>query len=295
MMKIAVTGAAGKLGSNTCRELHRQGHEIVAIDRRQGDAIPVPLHAVDLLDSEAVLRLLDGCEAVVHLANYTSPRGAPMPRLFNENVAMNMNVFHAAHVHGIRRVIFASSIQVVASERESGEPESPAQVAYLPLDSDSPPNPTNGYALSKLVGETQLENMAMRYDWQAVALRLPSLFLPAHVRPPHPPSTRKRRPPSGTDPSQAQIGQAFCILSHTDAARLIATILQTELPGFRAYLPAYPKPRVNVPVADLIETHYASVPLRTPRERCTGLVDITRITNETGWVPEDKPPGTSPR
>ncbi len=284
-MKIAVTGAAGRLGTRTCRALLDGGHEVVAIDKVSKGPLPYDLHTVTLLDSSKVIQLLEGCEAVVHSGNYASAYSCPMPNLFNENVAMNMNVFHAAKVTGIRKVVFTSSIQVIASEEDPGEEEPEPEIAYLPLDGESPANPKNGYALSKLVGEMMLRNYAERLGWQAVALRLPTLFLKDDEEGP--------KPRGWLNPNwhvRASIGQGFAILSHWDAARLIRAFLESELKGFRVYLPAHPLPRVDRPVKELLQEYYDKVALRRLPEELTSLVDISHICKETGWRPQDPPP-----
>jgi hypothetical protein len=36
----------------------------------------------------------------------------------------------------------------------------------------------------------------------------------------------------------------------------------------------------------LIQRHFPNVPLKQPAETLTSLVDISRITRETGWTPK---------
>ena len=79
-MKVLVTGAAGKLGSLTVSALLRRGHEVRATDARYRADLPVRLDVRDLLDEHALYPLLDGMDALVHLANHPNPFAGPSPR-----------------------------------------------------------------------------------------------------------------------------------------------------------------------------------------------------------------------
>src|SRR4030095_4511357 len=93
------------------------------------------------------IEALDGAEAVVHLANIPAPGLRPPAVTFNQNTAMNFNVFQAAVKLGLRRVVWASS------ETTLGLPfDTPPR--YAPIDEDHFPYPTTTYALSQVVGET---------------------------------------------------------------------------------------------------------------------------------------------
>ena len=81
-MRILVTGGAGYIGSHTCLELLRAGHEVVVVDnlsnskaealRRVQELVGRPLvfHRVDLLDHAALDAAFAGpkIDAVIHFA-----------------------------------------------------------------------------------------------------------------------------------------------------------------------------------------------------------------------------------
>ena len=294
-IKVLVTGAAGRLGRYCVAELIASGFAVVATDRRNHDSGNPPVNILDLLDTNAVNSVMAGVEAVVHLGNHPSLLAAPKDRIFQENVAMNMNVFQAALKHGIGKIIFASSIQVIASEELEFSPVCPAPyVAYLPLDSDSPPQPANPYALSKWIGETMLRDYFVPAGIDAVALRFPTLVDPAGLA-----RLRKRNSEIGEQhhSAAARISQGFGALMYEDAARLVGTLLSRALPGYRVYLPAVTVPPTG-DVAELINTFYRGVPLRRSPVEMTGLIDISRLEKETGWrplIPMQEPPvGATP-
>ena len=130
----------------------------------------------DLRDPGDTLEVLRGCDAVVHLANIPAPGLFPPARTFNDNMAMNFNVFHAATQHGLQRVVWASS------ETTLGLPFA-TPPRYLPVDEHHYPLPTSAYALSKVASETIAEQMAGWSQIAFVALRFSNVFLPRRLRP----------------------------------------------------------------------------------------------------------------
>jgi nucleoside-diphosphate-sugar epimerase len=271
-MNVTVTGAAGKLGIHVCRALRDLGFSVRATDKTNRRLAQLTLVSANLLDSEACYRLVAGADAVVHLANHSDELDDAQ-KVFSENVAMNMNVFQAAAECGVRRVIFASSIQVVGDHRKTSSGSSHC-VPYLPLDGDTPTNPGNAYALSKLVGETTLFYFSRQGQLTGVAVRFPWLIDPLRHRFP------RQMPACAT-----KLEQVFSYLPFADAASLIAAILRAPLTGCRIYLPAHPRNRLGQTASDLIRRYYPTIPLRRPLEAIDALIDISRIQQETGWVP----------
>src|SRR5690606_25277279 len=111
----------------------------------------------DLCDEYFAHRVVEGVDAVVHLANHPNPVSGPTPqRLLADNVAMNVNVFQAAALLGVRCLVFASSVQaMIRRDRPVHGP--PFPIPYLPLDGDLPPNPgLSTYGISKEFGERLL-------------------------------------------------------------------------------------------------------------------------------------------
>ena len=186
--KVLVTGAAGRLGREVCKALVAGGFDVRATDHHYRRELPVGLEVADLLDDTAAYRLLDGCESVVHLANHPHVGSiSPVQRLYRENVSMDVNVFQAAVDLGIRRIVFASSVQVFSGDRTGGWGDTtealsrPSCLAYLPIDGETPICPRNGYALSKAAGEQMLRYyVALDADLSATTVRYPFLLGERH-------------------------------------------------------------------------------------------------------------------
>jgi len=276
-MRVVVTGAAGNLGSRLCHVLAEAGHEVVATDRRQPAAeLPIPLVEADLLDFAAVRPLMDGAEAVVHAGNYPTYRDPPGHVIFRDNVSINHDVFESARQAGARTIIFASSVQAIARYRPRHEQAGPCRLAYLPVDGDIPACPSNAYALSKQVGELMLAYYVRQYGMAGVAIRFPLLLGTKDVQ-----SMRLRL----GDPHPSHLEEGCGWLAFQDAALLVEAVLRAKLPDFRIYHPASPEPLSILTVPEILAKCYAHVPLKRPAAEIGSLVDISRITAETGWTP----------
>jgi nucleoside-diphosphate-sugar epimerase len=141
--RICVTGASGRAGRVTVRELLAHGYQVVATDRvlPPEDLGVRPLLA-DLTDYGQATEVLQGVDAVVHLANIPAPEIHTPATTFSQNMAMNFNVFMAAAQARLERVVWASS------ETTLGLPfDVPPR--YAPVDEAHYPVPTSTYALSK--------------------------------------------------------------------------------------------------------------------------------------------------
>jgi nucleoside-diphosphate-sugar epimerase len=275
-MRVTLTGAAGRLGSHVCRTLVECLHTVCATDKAFRADLPARIEVANLLEPAGCYRLLDGSEALVHLANHPTFRANDAQRLFNENVAMNMNVFQAAADLGVKRIVFASSVQVISGPSQADEPSAVSSLPYLPLDGNVPPNPGNPYALSKHLSEIMLAYFARRAGMSCVAIRFPALVDDEFLT------------KMATRPSQHVHGrnEGFSFLHFLDAASLVAATLCAPLNGFRVYFPAARENRLGQPVADTVRQHFPSTPLRQPPGEMTSLVDVSSIERETGWSPK---------
>lgn len=111
-MKVAVTGAAGYLGTNLLRLLVKGGHEVVAIDRVVPDEQTDPnitWVTGNVLDPESMRAALAGAEVIYHLV-------AVITLADQHDLAWKVNtegvrvVAEAALDLGVRRMVHASSI-----------------------------------------------------------------------------------------------------------------------------------------------------------------------------------------
>ena len=72
--RICVTGASGRAGRVTVRELQQHGYRVVATDRvMPAEDLGVRPLLADLTDYGQATEVLQGVDAVVHLANIPAP------------------------------------------------------------------------------------------------------------------------------------------------------------------------------------------------------------------------------
>lgn len=113
MSAVAVTGAAGFIGTAMCRRLKAEGHDVIGIDLDPSAAARVTetgaqFRRADVADRGAVRGALNGAELVVHTAALLP--GATMAESVRVNVGGTENVCVAAKDAGIARVVHLSSV-----------------------------------------------------------------------------------------------------------------------------------------------------------------------------------------
>jgi nucleoside-diphosphate-sugar epimerase len=173
-VRILVTGLSGLIGG--ALRPHLEGtHTVRALNRR-----PVPgvdCHLADLGDLDAIRPAFEGIDTVVHLAAAAGERQAPAD-ILRSNVVGAYNVFEAARLAGVARVIFASSGATVSGwEREpplsdlvAGRYERLGEWARL--THESPVRPSGLYGASKVWGEALGRHYADAHGLSVICLRI---------------------------------------------------------------------------------------------------------------------------
>src|ERR671916_230724 len=160
-MRVVVTGAAGFVGSHLCDELVARGHEVVGID----GFTPFYARALKERNVAALAGVLEGADAVCHLAGRPGVRGGA-PVLFEAgNVRTTEAVMHSAARAGVRRVLLASSSSVYGP-------------APRPVREDAPLPPLSPYARSKRRAELVASRLARRHGLELVTLRYFTVYGP---------------------------------------------------------------------------------------------------------------------
>ena len=163
--RLLLTGAAGGLG----RELRRRlpAHcEILRVSDVAALGEPAPgeeVMPVDLADADAVLALLDGVDAVIHMGGVSTEQ--PWEAILPANIVGAYNLYEAARKQGVRRVVFASSNHVTGFYRQD-------QV----IPAGAPAKPDGLYGLSKAFGEDLAQLYSDRHGIETVSLRIGSSF-----------------------------------------------------------------------------------------------------------------------
>lgn len=112
-MKIALTGAAGHLGSALLPELFRRGYTVHALVKDSlylQENEQLKLFRGDLLDQTVIKQLLDGCDRLIHSAAFISVNGDPTGMVHRVNTEGTRLVMQTALAAGIKRAVQVSSI-----------------------------------------------------------------------------------------------------------------------------------------------------------------------------------------
>lgn len=163
-MKILVTGGAGYIGTELVHRLQEQQQvsQITIYDnlsrknfnlflQGQLDSSRVRFVQGDILDSRKLRQVMEGHDAVVHLAaKVTTPFASEDAHQFEQvNHWGTAEVAYAAEETGIKRLVYLSSTSVYGSGGEA-------------KTATSEPNPDTYYGISKYRGEQHLERLQGR-------------------------------------------------------------------------------------------------------------------------------------
>jgi uncharacterized protein YbjT (DUF2867 family) len=103
-MKIAVTGATGRLGRHVVDVLEAQGHDVVSIARSTG---------VDVITREGLAEALTGVDTIIDAATQASPDEAAATAFF---MASAQNIQEVGAQAGVQRIVLVS---IVGTDRFS--------------------------------------------------------------------------------------------------------------------------------------------------------------------------------
>lgn len=277
MTLVAITGAAGKTGRAVTRHFLDQGYDVRPIDSAGkpggyggfADEFGVGLFRADLTDYGQTVDALGDVNAVVHLAAIPAPGLFPASTTFLQNTAMNYDVFAAAQLLEINKVVWASS------ETTFGLPfDTPPR--YAPIDEDHYPLPTSTYALSKVVGETMAQQFA---DWTGgsyIALRLSNVHVEADYT----------AVPSYQDDFSLRRWNLWGYVDARDVAQACRLAVEVELSGAHSYIIAAADTIMTTPNSELLAAEFPGVRLTREFGDHQTLLAIDKARAELGYAPE---------
>ncbi len=108
-MKLAITGGTGFVGSHLIKVALANGHRVTALARRpQSKKDRLTWVAGDLADRPAVKRLVEGADAIIHVAGVLNARD--QAGFEDGNVTGTLAMLAGATAAGVRRFVFVSSL-----------------------------------------------------------------------------------------------------------------------------------------------------------------------------------------
>ena len=157
---ILLTGAAGNIGTSLQHELDND-YEFRCIDRRNV-LQSKDFRRVDITNFKAVLKVMGGVDAVIHLA--ANPEiNQPWEDVYTSGIGGTRNIFEAARQAGVKKIIYASTNYV------SGWREVEQESHITP---EMPVRPNSLYAVGKAFGEALGQYFSDRYGMSVICLRI---------------------------------------------------------------------------------------------------------------------------
>jgi UDP-glucose 4-epimerase len=166
-MKVLVTGGAGYIGAHVSELLQENGYSVRifddfsnGLDKRVKEFKDV--FKGDITDREAVLKSMEGMDAVIHLAAKKAVGESVSNPLkyYTNNVGGTMNVLAAMSLKKVDKLVFSSSAAVYSpSEKDA-------------IEESDPTDPLSPYGATKLLSEQlinkvgpaeRISNISLRY------------------------------------------------------------------------------------------------------------------------------------
>ncbi|HEY3154534.1 MAG TPA: NAD(P)-dependent oxidoreductase [Candidatus Binatia bacterium] len=182
-MKILVVGGSGYIGRHVVKNLANQGAEVIAFDLVPAAAnwiVPgVPFIRGDMTNLEEIMGAIvdHGVQRIVALGYFMTPLLAPECRDLLKAARVNIlgitNLFEAARLARIKRVIFASTVGTFGYQDGYG-PE--------PITENTEPRaPKNLYGLMKLLNNGMAERYAKTFGIQIVKVHSAAVIGPGNT------------------------------------------------------------------------------------------------------------------
>ena len=163
--RLLLTGAAGGLGQAlrprlkaNCKILRSADRVAFGLAGEQEELV-----LADLADASAVMGMMQGVDAVVHLGGVSTE--AAFEPILQANILGVYNLYEAARKQGVKRIVFASSNHVTGFYKQSET-----------INASHPPRPDSLYGVSKAFGEDLSRFYFDRYGIETACVRIGSSF-----------------------------------------------------------------------------------------------------------------------
>jgi len=161
--KILVTGASGHLGGMLFREMTKFGYtKLVGTDLKKKNMKKNEKFIIaDLKNFKATLKITKGIYAIVHFG--AIPIEDTQSNILQNNIIGTYNLFEAARINKVKRIIFASSNHAIGFHRRTSK-----------LNEYSTQRPDSHYGLSKAFGEDLSRLYADKFNIKSMCIRIGS-------------------------------------------------------------------------------------------------------------------------
>ncbi len=270
--KVLVSGSDGRIGRATVLELQAHGYDVRPADLNATQ--PWDTQIVDFTDLGQVIGVMQGQDAVIHLAAIPSPSVHTAEVVFRTNVMSTFNVLEAATILGIRNIAMASSISALGYAFR----HRPFNPLYLPIDEAHPLLSQDCYGLSKMIGEELAEGFSRRNPAMSlVSLRF--TFVADESAQSWLPAARQQ----ATD-NVSTYGAFWTFVDVRDAASACRLALEYEAPGHEAFYICAPIIYRCEDIRDLMAKHFpGDYPIADSVRGGASPVDVSKAARLLGW------------
>jgi nucleoside-diphosphate-sugar epimerase len=284
MRSVVVTGGSGKAGHAVIRELVAHGYRVMNVDLAPPREPLCHFFKADLADFgqavEAIRRAagtvdrrrtpLGEASAVIHLAGIPAPSLAPDAVTFENNLISTYNVFNAATLFGLPRVVWASS------ETLYGLPLTRTPPVFAPVTEEHPLAPETGYALAKALSEQMAREM---HRWNPgtrfAGLRISNIFDEADYG----------QIPGFWENLELRRWNLWSWVDARDVAQACRLALEAEIAGADHFTIAAADTLMRRPSRELMAEAFPGVPVRGELDEFGTLLAIEKARRVLGYHP----------
>ena len=243
--KVMVTGGSGKAGREVIEDLLAHGYQVTNVDLRSSSQVHT--YQADLTDLGQVFGMVEGKDAIIHLAAIPWPGEHAPEVVFRNNVMSTFNILQAACVLGVRHVVLAGS------ESALGFPfcYRPITPEYLPIDEDHPLLAQDSYGISKIL----LEELARGFCRRDVDMSITSLRLSFIIRPE---DYQRELQQAWTDLGNNTFN-LWCYIDSRDVATACRLAVERKTTGFEALYIVARNTLMREPTLDLVNRFFPGV------------------------------------
>jgi nucleoside-diphosphate-sugar epimerase len=284
MKSVVVTGGSGKAGSAVIKDLLANGYAVMNVDvvppreplchffkadlTDMGQAVDAIRRAAGTIDRRR--SPLGQATAVIHMAGIPAPSLAPDAVTFQNNLMSTYNVFSAATLFGLGRVVWASSETLYGLPLTRWQPEA------APITEDMPVAPESGYALAKGLSEQMAREMSR---WNPgttfVGFRISNIFEPSDYA----------QIPAFWDNPDLRKWNMWSWVDSRDVAQACRLALTADLTGAEVFTIAAADTLMKTPSRELMARCFPRVKVRDGIAEFETLLSIDKARRMLGYAP----------